>query len=284
MLDIQSWLKESTTKLQAHSDSARLDAEILLAFAINQDRTYLYTHPQQRLNEEQLRQARTLLNQRIQGTPIAYITGHQEFWSLPIHVTQDTLIPRPETELLVELALTFLKELSEPTVIDLGTGSGAIALAIAKERPDAKVIAADISPRALTVAQINQQRLQIKNLTLIESDWLSQFDEIRADVIVSNPPYIAINDGRLEDNVKKYEPKGALISDQEGLKDSTVIIQQARQFLKPQGQLAIETGIDSADSLFQLFETHGYEYCQKHHDLQNIARIVSGSHPLRDKF
>ncbi len=258
-----------------NSDTPRLDAEILLCHILKKNHSYLYTWPEQQLPDEQYQQFQTLLIKRIQGEPIAYLTGSKEFWSLELEVTKNTLIPRPETELLVEHALKHLPLESSVQVIDLGTGTGAIALAIAKERPQCHIIATDKSVQALQIAQHNAKRLEIYNIEFIVSDWFSSKLQ-PASLIVSNPPYISINDPHLTQGDIQYEPLSSLVSGVDGLVDIRQIIVQSYEHLLNQGWLLLEHGYNQAEQVRHLLAENNYQSVITYNDLAGQPRVTVG--------
>jgi len=239
---IGEWLSEATTELNPHSDSPRIDAEVLLSHALGKNRTYLYSHPEKLLTVDTLQTLNDWLAARVNGKPIAYITGKQSFWQFDLHVNEHTLIPRPDTETLVEATLERLQAVKTPIIFDLGTGSGAIACALAYERPDAEVIATDWSVDALAVAKKNAANLSLNNIHFIHSDWYQSLPIKKADAIVSNPPYISADDEHLESKVKQYEPNTALLSEQHGLTDIDAIIKKSFDYLAKDGILLLEIG------------------------------------------
>ena len=230
---IQSLLAATTEALSVSSESPRLDAELLLAHALGKDRSYLRAWPERAPTPAQAARFESLLARRQAGEPVAHLLGVREFWSLDLHVTPDTLIPRPETELLVERALLRIPADRPATVADLGTGSGALALAIANERPRAKVIATDRSPMALAVARGNAETLALGNVEFREDDWLAGLPAGHFDVILSNPPYIAEGDPHLARGDARFDPRSALASGPDGLDDLRRIIRDAARCLKP---------------------------------------------------
>ncbi len=264
-------------QLAAHSPSASLDAEILLGDLLGVKRTFLYTYPEKELTLDQVRAYHERIKTRAHGVPIAYLLGEREFWSLPIHVTPDTLIPRPETELLVALTLERLADLPQATILDLGTGSGAVALALAMERPQWTIIATDVSVAALRVAQRNAQRYERTNLHFVASNWFHAFaPQARFDLILSNPPYIADNDPHVHQGDLRFEPRSALCSGSTGLDDLKKIIQSAPQHLKPGAYLLLEHGYDQHDAVQQHLHHHGYLDCRSWQDHQQHERISGG--------
>lgn len=255
-------------------DDAALDAEILLAHAINKNRTWLKTWPEYLLSEDQVSRFEDFISRRRQGEPTAYIIGEQEFWSLTFKVTRDTLIPRPETELLVEQALQKIPSDQKCTIADLGTGSGAIALAIASERQQATVWALDMSEPALKVAQANAESNQINNVAFEQASWLSEWQHGLLDMIVSNPPYVAPNDPHLADLV--YEPVTALVAEDKGLSDIRQITQQATGHLKPGGYLLFEHGFDQGAAVREILQQAGYEQIETVKDYAGLDRVTLG--------
>lgn len=241
---------------------------------MDKSRTWLKTWPEHILSKQQFSHYQESIERRKKGEPTAYIIGEKDFWSLTLKVTRDTLIPRPETELLVELALQRIPETSDFKVADLGTGSGAIALAIAKERPQARVWALDMSEGALTVAQENAEHNKIKNVALEQGSWLSNWQHGQLDMIVSNPPYVAPNDPHLADLV--YEPVTALVAEDNGLSDIYTITQQAIQHLKPNGFLLFEHGYDQGSAVREILQSAGFDQVETVKDYAGQDRVTLG--------
>lgn len=256
-----------------------LESEILLAYTLEKTRTWLYTWPERELTAAQLTRFNALIERRLQGEPSAYITGEREFWSLPLEVTPDTLIPRPETELLVELTLEHIPLDAPCNIADLGTGSGAIALALASERPRSHVFAVDFSAGALAIAARNRARHALNNVTLCCGDWFEPLAEQTFQVIVCNPPYIRENDTHLNQGDLPFEPRSALVATDNGLDDIRTIIADSRARLATNGWLLIEHGYDQSVDVTQLFAQHGYHNVTAHHDLSGQPRVVSGQCP-----
>lgn len=295
-LTIDHLLKRGKTQLSS-SDSAKLDCEILLLKVLNDalskqpnnttpkhyTKTWLLTWPEKIITREQVQQFDHYLSLRSQGIPIAYITGTKDFWSFTLDVTADTLIPRPETELLVECALEKIIVTKEYTILDLGTGSGAIALAIASERNNAKVLATDCSLKALNIAQKNASRLKLNNISFCQSHWFKSIPDQEFDIIISNPPYIAEHDPHLEVNVSRYEPLTALLSADNGLADIREIIEHSQPYLKPGGWLLIEHGFQQGKAVQALFQT--FKFCQikTFADLNRLPRVTIAQRAA-DKF
>lgn len=255
------------------SDSAQIDAEVLLCCALDKPRSHLYAWPEQLLSPAQRFRFEALLERRILGEPVAYITGTREFWSLTLHVNPQVLIPRPETELLVEQALALLTE-PRALVADLGTGSGAIALALAKERPDWMVVATDASPAALVVASDNAIRLGLSNVTFLPGHWCDALPEGSYTMIVSNPPYIDAEDAHLGQGDLRFEPRSALVAPDTGLADLTTIAGQALAHLRPGGWLLLEHGWKQGASVRDILNTDGYRDIATIRDLSGNERIT----------
>jgi release factor glutamine methyltransferase len=252
-------LLENAARQFTGSDSPRLDAEILLAHALHKPRSYLRAFAEVEVEAESEQAFALLVARRAAGEPIAHLTGEREFWSLLLQVTTDTLIPRPDTELLVEQALEHIPADADWQIADLGTGSGAIALAIASERPRCHVVACDLSTAALAVAQANAQKLGLDNVEFRHSDWCSALagDE-QFEMIVSNPPYIRAADPHLEQGDVRFESRLALVAGEDGLDAIRLILDQAKQHLVSGGWLLIEHGHDQGQSLRELFTAAGY--------------------------
>ena len=257
---------------QAGGEGAR-EAEVLLAHAIGRDRAWLYAHADDPLPVAQAIEFHRLLTRRAAGEPVAYLTGRREFWSLDLTVTPDGLIPRPETELLVELALQKIPQHAQVEIIDLGTGSGALALALARERPRARVLAGDLSAAALAVARANAQRLGIGNVEFAQSDWFAAFGGRCFDVVVANPPYIADNDAHLARGDLRFEPRAALASGADGLDAIRAIVRAAPAHLKPGGWLLFEHGLEQGDAARGLLASAGYAGVFTARDLEGRERV-----------
>lgn len=240
-----------------NANDAKIDSMAILAHVISKPKSYLLTWPEQILSNGQVAMYRALLEDRAKGKPVAYILGQKEFYSLIFKVNESTLIPRPETELLVDVILDKYKNYKqeELNILDLGTGSGAIAVTVAKLRPKWNVIAVDISEQALAVAKGNAMYNDVTNIRLIKSNWLQSVDKsLKFDCIVSNPPYIASDDEHLKVGDVRFEPNSALVSDKNGLADIEEILLQAQQFLKPNGLLIFEHGYDQLADIKTLLE------------------------------
>lgn len=271
---VRALLREAASQL-ASSDSARLDAELLLLRVLRRERAWLYANPEYVPTEAELDAFQRLLERRATGEPVAYLTGERAFWTLELVVSPDVLIPRPETELLVELALRALRDTPSPRVMDLGTGSGAIALAIASERPDAEVIATDSSSAAVEVASANASRLGIRNVRFKAASWFGDEDG-PFDAVLSNPPYVAADDPHLRQGDCRFEPRSALTPGEDGLEAIREIAGLAHERLKAGGLLALEHGWDQARDVRKCLENGGYAGVSSHRDLAGIERVTTG--------
>lgn len=269
-----SAVEAAASELAPISDSSRLDAEVLLAHLLGESRTFLRTWPDRTLSLTQLHSYCKLVAQRRNGCPIAYLTGTREFWSMDFNVNPAVLIPRPETELLVESALELYPIDQQISVLDLGTGSGIVGIAIARERPQSQVLCTDISLEAIRIAQGNASKFSLNNICFIESDWFKLVTGQKFDLIVSNPPYIADNDPYLDGGDLLYEPKIALRSGPRGLDALRAIADQARARLKSGGFLLLEHGFDQGPSLERLLSAYGYQQISRRKDLQGHPRMT----------
>jgi release factor glutamine methyltransferase len=258
------------------SDSAQLDAEILLCTVLRCERTHLYAYPEMELSRHLIESLNKLIMLRSQGHPVAYLAKQKEFWSLLFHVNPDTLIPRPETELLVETALNKLPTDSENNILDLGTGSGAIAIAIASERPLTNITATDISDKTLKIAKLNARSHKIRNIKFEKANWFDIKNVKPYDLIVSNPPYISNDDPHLKQGDVRFEPASALVSGKEGLDDLRTIISEAKNNLNKQGWLLVEHGYNQAKQVQQLFNKNNFTSVSTIKDHGNNNRVSIG--------
>ena len=276
MTTVANALRDGAARLPG--DEARLEAELLLAHALHRPRSWFYAHAGDMLGESELRAFDALVRRRAEGEPVAQITGVRGFWSLELAVTRDTLIPRPETELLVELALDRLPRTEPAQVLDLGTGTGAIALAIASERPLADVTAVDASQAALDVARANAADAGL-DLRLLHGDWFAPVAGEVFRMIVSNPPYIADDDPHLLQGDLRFEPRTALASGPDGLDALRVIIAGAPAHLLPGGWLLVEHGLEQGEAVRALLRTAGFSRVETVRDLEYRDRISLGQWP-----
>jgi len=272
----------ATAQLKNASPTPALDAQVLLAHSLGQDRTYLIAHAKDTLDTETSTRFEQLVAQRINGIPVAYLTGEQEFWSLPFRVTADTLIPRPETELLVELALEKIPNKQKFLIADIGTGSGAIAIAIANERKGSSVIASDRSAKAIAVARQNANRLGIDNVEFVQGETFDPLADKKFNLVVSNPPYVPESDPHLAQGDVRFEPRSALAAGPEGLDVIRQIVEQAKNHLVPQGWLMIEHGYDQESAVEELFERAGFEEIECYRDLAGQPRVTIGQNRSSD--
>ena len=261
--------------LEGASDSPRLDLEVLLCHVLDKPRSYLFTWPEKILDQQSTRQFNDLLKRRADGEPIAYLTGEKEFWSLSLEVNATTLIPRPDTEALVETALNVINK-PDALVLDLGTGTGAIALALASERPGWQIIAVDTVPEAVALAEKNRQRLGLNNVSVMRSNWFENIALQKFDLIVTNPPYIDADDHHLKEGDVRFEPGSALVSGDEGLADIKLIICGAKSYLSDGGCLLIEHGYQQAEAVRNLLSDEGYAQVSTLRDLGGNERLSLG--------
>ncbi|HEY4127021.1 MAG TPA: peptide chain release factor N(5)-glutamine methyltransferase [Gammaproteobacteria bacterium] len=268
-------LRTATAGLK-DSDSPALDAELLLCAVLQKDRSYLRSHPETTLDAVQAARYAELTAARSRGEPVAYLTGKREFWSLELKVTSATLIPRPETELLVEQALALIPPAAEWEILDLGTGSGAIALALAKERPCCRIQATDLSVDALAVAADNARRLQLRNVEFLLGNWYTPVAGRRFHLVVSNPPYISLSDPHLTQGDLRFEPRQALASGADGLYDIRNIIAAAPEHLLAGGNLMLEHAYEQGAETRGLLQGAGFNHARSFRDLAGHERISAG--------
>jgi len=269
-------LTVSVRQALAQSGLVPIDGQVLLAHALQRDRAWLAAHGHDEIAREQAEAFFALAKRRRDGEPVAYLTGAREFWGLSLAVTRDVLIPRPETETLVELALAWLPRDRPVRVLDLGTGSGAIALAIASERPQAHVVATDGSGAALAVARGNAQRIALSSVEFVEANWYDGVPGPSFDMIVSNPPYVAIGDPHLTEGDLRFEPAAALASGVDGLAALRTIIDGARARIAPGGALIVEHGFAQSAEVQDLLRDAGFAEITARRDLAGIARVAAG--------
>lgn len=272
---IQHIISIYSKQLELVSDSARIDIERLLCHALKVSTSYLYTWSEKSLTEDEFQQFTELFTRRLQGEPIAYLTGKQGFWNLEFIVDKHTLIPRADTEVLIETILNEFKQHTQLQVLDLGTGSGAIALSLANAHPDWYITAIDYCTKALKVAVQNKNHYRLDNVRLLQGSWYQPITGERFDIIVSNPPYIDQSDPALCAHVRQYEPTTALIAKNSGLADIEHIICHGKIHLKANGFMIIEHGFQQAQSVHDIFSAYDYKSIQHYHDLNGYIRATS---------
>ncbi len=271
----------SFTISQAYNWACRqiepVDARMLLQHVLRVNHAYLLTHAADHLSAEHVEKFTEFVSAREEGAPVAYLTGEREFYDLSFKVTPSVLIPRPETELLVEMALTIIPQSRHARILDLGTGSGAIGITIAKHRPSAQVMAIDLSADAIAVAAWNAKNLAINNIRLLQSNWFEQLPVSEPyDLIVSNPPYVASDDPHLQQGDLRFEPDIALSAHDNGLACIRQIIAAAPAYLVDGGHLLLEHGYDQSSQCRRLLEKHRFNAVQTHLDLAGIERVTGG--------
>ena len=280
---IEQILRQAEQSLATVSDSARLDAEVLLATVLDKNRSYFIAFPEHVLSDIQHAEFQHLLTKRQNGQPIAHITGQREFWSLELDVNEHTLIPRPDTEVLIEFVLQQFPQQSL-NVADLGTGSGAIAIALSSEKPDWHIVATDKSEQALETAQNNAKKHNCQHIDFRQGSWFEALgtqlpDSGRFDLIISNPPYIPEQDPHLQQGDVRFEPVSALASGSDGLDDIRHLIKQAPNHLSKNGWLILEHGYDQKQAIYQLFSQAGYEHIVQIDDYAGNPRVSAGQFP-----
>ncbi|TMP28034.1 peptide chain release factor N(5)-glutamine methyltransferase [Pseudoalteromonas rubra] len=268
----------ASAQLQNSSESAKLDAEVLLLHVLQKTRSYLFAWPEAELSEAQYQRFESLIARRRSGEPVAHLTGEREFWSLPLYVNNSTLIPRPDTETLVEQALAL--PLSEQAkVLDLGTGTGAIVLALASEQPGWQLTGVDFSDEAVALAEKNRQRLGFDHVEIRQSDWFSALADQCFDLIVSNPPYICEADEHLSQGDVRFEPLSALVAPDQGYADIRHIIEQAQAHLASDGYLMFEHGYQQAAGVQQIFAQMNYRNILTIKDMAGCDRVTMAQKP-----
>jgi len=276
-VSIQKAVANATARLQEISESARLDAELLLARAIDMPRSYLFAHPEEALDDAALGRFEQTLGRRVAGEPMAYITGVKEFWSMELLVTPATLVPRPETELLVDVALREIPRKAEWQLLDLGTGSGAVAMAIARERPLCAITAIDISEDALRVAQANANHVAASNVEFLHGNWTEPVAGRLFRVIVSNPPYVADGDKALD--VLQAEPRLALAAGADGMDAITTLARTCPLVIEDGGLLVLEHGADQKNAVAEILLSYGWQDIQCYDDYSGLPRVSSAHYP-----
>jgi release factor glutamine methyltransferase len=265
-------IADAEKRLSPASDSARLDAEILLCQTINMPRSYLFAHPEDELDDLSLDRFEALVERRLQGEPMSYITGTRGFWSHELLVSPATLVPRPETELLVELALREIPRNAEWQILDLGTGSGAIAISVAAERSACTVTATDVSADALGIARENVRQADLANVACLQGFWTAPVENLRFNIILSNPPYVRDDDEALAD--LRHEPLSALASGKDGLDALRILATDCAAILAADGWLMMEHGADQKDDVESLLVAAGWVEITCHNDLAGLPRVT----------
>jgi release factor glutamine methyltransferase len=274
-LTIETALGNASDALRTVSDSPRLDAELLLARAIDVPRSYLFAHADEEMDSAGVDRFQNAVRRRADGLPMAYITGEKEFWSMTLMVSPATLVPRPETEIIVEQALARIPKNAQVRALDLGTGCGAIALAIAKERPNCDVVATDISEDALAIARENARQHSIPNVEFLRGDWLEPVSTQLFDLIVSNPPYVSSKDAALDE--LRHEPFAALASGDDGLDAIRKISSAAGHILQANGKLLVEHGDTQHTAVAEILRTDGWAVIDVVKDLSGLPRVTVSS-------
>lgn len=277
MTTIQQAIQYGRESLTSKVDSPQQEASLLLTHAIGKTKEFLIAHSDEQLSDASFQLYQDYLSRRAEGEPTAYIQQQKEFWSLPLTVSAGVLIPRPETELLIEIVLELLTGKDRANILDLGTGSGCIALALAKEKPHATITACDNSSTCIDIAKINAEHLAIDNVNFITSNWFKSVETDNFDIIVSNPPYISNDDKDIEHEVQKYEPESALFSTNQGLEDLFHIIEYAPNYLSSNGTLLVEHGYKQGNDVRIQFKKYNYNNIHTSHDMQQHERVTQGT-------
>ncbi len=267
-------LQDTSKAFQKITESPRLDAEVIIVHALGKNRSFLRAWPDKPLLAGELARIKQLVDLRLIGTPVAHLTGEKEFWSRTFTVSPNVLIPRPETELLIEQGLVIFKTTEAPKILDAGTGSGIIAITLAAEKPSASVVASDISQEALVIAKRNAEKHGLQHINFVRSDWFSEINGGLFDLIISNPPYIAENDPHLQKGGLPFEPKLALLAGPDGFDALEHIAERARDHLNPGGYLLLEHGYQQATGLKQILNQMNYSNIKAYTDLQGHLRVT----------
>lgn len=275
-MNIKQALHQANQKLVNNSPSALLDAQVLLSHLLQCNTAHLIAWPEKNLSKIQEIEFLKLIEQRQQGLPIAHLTGQREFWSLNFFVNNSTLIPRPETETLVEFILEKFGDKKNLKLLDMGTGTGAIAIAIASEKTDWEIIASDISSDAINLARKNSKHIKANNTKFIESDWFKNISTTDFDIIVSNPPYIANDDPHLNQGDVRFEPDSALTAGKSGMDDIEILCTQAKNHLAKEGWLIVEHGYNQEKPVADCFTKSNFNSIIQKHDLSGHTRMTAG--------
>lgn len=275
-MNIRQALQQASKQLADSSPSAMLDSQVLLTHVLQCNTAHLAAWPEKTLSDTQLADFLQLLKQRQQGVPVAHLTGSREFWSLDFSVDDSTLIPRPETETLVEFILEKFADIDRLKLLDMGTGTGAIAISVAKQKPDWKIIASDVSEQALALAAKNSSDNLTANVTLVHSNWFDAIAQDDFNIIVSNPPYIASDDPHLSQGDVRFEPQSALSSGETGMDDIEHICSQAKDHLLKNGWLIVEHGYNQKQLVSDCFTRNGFKEIEQRQDLSGHTRMTAG--------
>ena len=272
-MNIKNIMSDLSVKLSKVSSSPDLDGEILLMKALKVSRAYLYTYTDKVISESKKKLLEELVNRRMNKEPIAYILGKKEFWSRDFYINRHTLIPRPESEMLVELIIQANARKKISSILELGTGSGCISVSLAKELSHSQIVSTDICAKALEVANKNAQHYGVNNVSFIKSDWFNKLDNQKFDCIVSNPPYIREDDPYLGELT--FEPSKALVSGDDGLDAIEIISSNAAEYLSPEGKIFIEHGKDQKKEIQKIFELNNWRDIICHRDFGGLPRITT---------
>ncbi len=272
-MNIKNIMSDLSVKLSKVSSSPDLDSEILLMKALRVSRAYLYTYNEKVIPDSKKKLLEELVNRRMNKEPIAYILGKKEFWSRDFYINQHTLIPRPESEMLVELIIQASARKKISSILELGTGSGCISVSLAKELSHSQIVSTDICAKALKVANKNAQHYGVNNISFIKSDWFNKLDNQKFDCIVSNPPYIKEDDPYLSELT--FEPSKALVSGDDGLEAIEIISSNAAEYLSPEGKIFIEHGKDQKKEIQKIFELNNWRDIICHRDFCGLPRITT---------
>lgn len=278
-MNIKQAMQQANRELADNSSSALFDAQVLLSHTLQCNSAHLIAWPEKELNEVQAADFQKLIEQRRQGLPVAHLTGQREFWSLNFFVNNSTLIPRPETETLVEFILETFGNKKNLKLLDMGTGTGAIAIAIASEKPEWKIFASDVSSDAISLARKNSEHLKTDNTTFIESDWFKNINTVDFNIIISNPPYIANDDPHLKQGDVRFEPDSALTAGKSGMDDIEILCAQANSHLTKEGWLIVEHGYNQKQIVADCFTKNNFTNISQRLDLSGNTRMTAGKVP-----
>ena len=277
---VSTLLATARERLAGASESPGLDAELLLVRVLKSDRTSLYANPEQLVSPDAVHQYLGMVDSRREGQPVAQLVGSRAFWTFDLEVTSDTLVPRPETELLVERSLVRMRDQDNPRVLDLGTGSGAVAMAMASERGDAVVTATDVNPQAIDVARRNAAREGLDRIRFETGDWYEALEEPEQfHLVVSNPPYVSESEIEQAGPELRFEPRAALVAGADGLEDIQRVVADAPNYLLPGGWLILEHGTSQGESVRQLLTVAGFNVIMTSRDLAGHERVTEGRFP-----